>query len=70
MYIKSISKEIKMSVNVQKCAIIGCGFVGATTAYTLIQSELFSEIVLIDIDRKRQRERQWTLFTDCHSFLP
>ncbi len=42
-----------MSVNVQKCAIIGCGFVGATTAYTLIQSELFSEIVLIDIDRKK-----------------
>lgn len=42
-----------MSVNIQKCAIIGCGFVGATTAYTLIQSELFSEIVLIDIDRKK-----------------
>ena len=42
-----------MSVNVQKCAIIGCGFVGATPAYTLIQSELFSEIVLIDIDRKK-----------------
>lgn len=41
------------NVNVQKCAVIGCGFVGATTAYTLIQSELFSEIVLIDIDRKK-----------------
>ncbi|MBE6538920.1 MAG: L-lactate dehydrogenase [Ruminococcaceae bacterium] len=42
-----------MAVNIQKCAIIGCGFVGATTAYTLTQSELFSEIVLIDIDRKK-----------------
>ncbi len=40
-------------VNIQKCAIIGCGFVGATTAYTLTQSGLFSEIVLIDIDRKK-----------------
>ncbi|MGN1048742.1 MAG: L-lactate dehydrogenase [Eubacteriales bacterium] len=41
------------NVNIQKCAVIGCGFVGATTAYTLLQSQLFSEIVLIDIDRKK-----------------
>ncbi len=40
-------------VNIQKCAIIGCGFVGATTAYTLMNSEMFSEIVLIDIDKKK-----------------
>ena len=40
-------------VNIQKCAIIGCGFVGATTAYTLMNSEMFSEIVLIDIDRRK-----------------
>lgn len=40
-------------VNIQKCAIIGCGFVGTTTAYTLMQSGLFSEIVLIDINRKK-----------------
>ena len=37
----------------RKCAIIGCGFVGATTAYTLMKSRLFSEMVLIDIDRKK-----------------
>ncbi len=40
-------------VDIQKCAIIGCGFVGATTAYALTQSELFSEMVLIDINRKK-----------------
>ena len=40
-------------LNIQKCAIIGCGFVGATTAYSLMQSSLFSEIVLIDIDRRK-----------------
>jgi L-lactate dehydrogenase len=40
-------------INIQKCAIIGCGFVGATTAYSLMKSEMFSEIVLIDIDRKK-----------------
>ena len=33
-----------------KCAVIGCGFVGATTAFSLVQSELFSSMVLIDID--------------------
>ena len=40
-------------VNIKKCAIIGCGFVGATTAYTLMNSQMFSEMVLIDIDRKK-----------------
>lgn len=39
--------------NNQKCAIIGCGNVGATTAYTLMISGLFNEIVLIDVDKKR-----------------
>lgn len=41
------------NVNIRKCAVIGCGFVGSTTAYTLLESGLFSEIVLIDIDRKK-----------------
>ena len=39
--------------NIQKCAIIGCGFVGATISYSLMKSEMFSEIVLIDLDRKK-----------------
>ena len=38
--------------NNQKCAIIGCGNVGATTAYTLMQSGLLSELVLIDVNKK------------------
>lgn len=40
-------------INVQKCAIIGCGFVGATTAFSIVQSGMFSEIVLIDADKKK-----------------
>ncbi len=40
-------------VDSRKCAIIGCGNVGATTAYTLMKSGYFSRIVLIDVDRKR-----------------
>lgn len=39
--------------NMRKCAIIGVGNVGATTAFSLMQSGLFSEIVLIDLDHKR-----------------
>ncbi|MCI2046847.1 MAG: L-lactate dehydrogenase [Faecalibacterium sp.] len=40
-------------VNYRKIAIVGCGFVGATCAYTLMQHGLFSEMVLIDIDQAR-----------------
>lgn len=35
-------------VNVKKAAIIGCGFVGSSTAFALMQKALFNEIVLID----------------------
>ena len=43
-----------MNVNVRKVAIIGCGFVGSTCAYTLMQHGLFSEMVLLDADRARE----------------
>ena len=42
-------------MNIRKCAIIGCGNVGATTAYALMKSGLFSEIVLIDKNEKRAK---------------
>lgn len=41
------------TVNLRKCAIIGCGNVGATTAYTLMQTGWFSEMVLIDVNTKK-----------------
>lgn len=40
--------EMKKQMNSRKVAIIGCGFVGAATAFTLMQSRLFSEMVLLD----------------------
>jgi len=40
-------------MNIRKAAIIGCGFVGAASAFSLMQSGLFSELVLIDVDRTR-----------------
>ena len=39
-----------MKPNPGKAAIIGCGFVGAATAYTLMLGKLFSEIVLVDVN--------------------
>ena len=45
---KSMSK-----VNDRKVAIIGCGFVGSSSAFALMQSGLFSEMVLIDADVNR-----------------
>lgn len=42
-----------MKVNNRKVAVIGCGFVGSSSAFALMQSGLFSEMVLIDADTKR-----------------
>ena len=40
-------------VNVRKVVIVGCGFVGSASAFALMQSGLFSEMVLIDVDKDR-----------------
>lgn len=39
--------------NNRKVAIIGCGFVGSASAFALMESGLFSEMVLIDVDADR-----------------
>lgn len=36
-----------------KVAVIGCGFVGSACAFTLMQHSLYSEMILIDVDRSR-----------------
>ena len=40
-------------MNIKKAAVIGCGFVGASTAFNLIQKGLFSELVLLDVDQRK-----------------
>ena len=45
-------REIDM-MNIQKAAVIGCGFVGASTAFSLVQKGLFSELVLIDANKEK-----------------
>ncbi len=40
-------------VNPRKAAVIGCGFVGSATAITLLQSRLFTELVLLDVNMEK-----------------
>lgn len=42
-----------MEVQDRKVGIIGCGFVGSSSAFALMQSGLFSEMVLNDVDTER-----------------
>ena len=44
---------MKVVINNRKVAIVGCGFVGSSIAFCLVQSGLFSEMVLIDADRDK-----------------
>ena len=38
---------------VRKAVMIGCGFVGSASAFSLMQSGMFSEMVLIDVDKNK-----------------
>ena len=42
-----------MNINSRKVVVVGCGFVGSSSAFALMQSKLFSEMVLIDADQNR-----------------
>lgn len=51
--IETVSEKGVLSLNRQKCAVIGCGFVGASIAFSLTESGMFSEMVLIDVNRDK-----------------
>lgn len=42
-----------IAISTRKAVMIGCGFVGSATVFSLMQSGLFSEIVLIDADKTK-----------------
>lgn len=46
-------KQMSREINPRKAAVIGCGFVGSATAFTLMQSQLFSELVLLDVNMEK-----------------
>lgn len=43
----------EVKINQGKVAMIGCGFVGSASAFALMQSQLFSEMVLIDANHDK-----------------
>ncbi len=45
-------QEIK-EINQRKAVMIGCGFVGSASVFVLMQSGLFSELVMIDADKAK-----------------
>ena len=55
-----------MGINSRKVVVVGCGFVGSSSAFALMQSQLFSEMVLIDAVRKEQREKQLISVTEWY----
>ncbi len=40
-------------MNIRKVAMIGCGFVGAASCFSIMESGLFSEMVLIDANKEK-----------------
>ena len=48
-----MQKDCLQCTNMRKVVIIGCGFVGAACAFSIMQSGLFSEMVLIDSDKSK-----------------
>ena len=40
-------------VNTQKAAVIGCGFVGSSSAFAMMRAGIFSELILLPVNRGR-----------------
>ena len=55
-------------INNRKAAIVGCGFVGAASAFSLMQSGLFSEMVLLRLSTLRSTTPiSSTYWRDCET---
>lgn len=48
-----MERDCNNCINFRKVVMIGCGFVGAASAFSLMESGLFREMVLIDADKAR-----------------
>ena len=49
----SDTQRCENCINFKKAVMIGCGFVGAASAFSLMESGLFTEMVMIDSNRER-----------------
>lgn len=48
-------------MDMRKCAVIGCGYVGATSAFAIMEGGIFSEIVLIDVNTQKAKGEEMDL---------
>ncbi|MCH5155979.1 MAG: L-lactate dehydrogenase [Clostridiales bacterium] len=55
-------------MNLRKVGIIGCGMVGSATAFSLLNSGLFTDMVLIDVNRARAEGEAMDL-SHCLPFI-
>ena len=54
-------------INSRKVAVIGTGFVGSSSAFALMESGLFTEMVLIDADKNRAEGEALDIAHEDHS---
>lgn len=54
--------------DIKKVGIVGCGFVGSTIAYTLMESGMFTEMALVDANESKARGEAMDL-NHCLPFL-
>lgn len=54
--------------DIKKIGVVGCGYVGSTIAYTLMESEMFNEMALIDINEEKAHGEALDL-AHCLPFL-
>lgn len=54
--------------DIKKIGIVGCGFVGSTIAYTLVESEMFNEMALVDANEAKARGEALDI-SHCLPFL-
>lgn len=52
---------MSMTINKSKVAIVGCGLVGATTAFSLLTQGVCDTITMIDINKERALGEAWDL---------
>ncbi len=54
--------------DIKKIGVVGCGFVGSTIAYTMMESEMFNEMALVDINDAKARGEALDM-SHCLPFL-
>lgn len=50
-----------MSGNKRKVVLVGTGMVGMSFAYAALNQNVCDELIMIDLNEKRARARQWDL---------